>query len=88
MKTIFLLMAQYDGQAIVPLERVQRDYFSHLDVQKLTAKCATGKIRLPLVRTDPTSQKSAKGVSLEDLAAYLDARREAARKELEQLGGR
>lgn len=88
MKTIFLLMAQYDAQAVVPIERVQRDYFAHLDVKKLIAKCAAGEIRLPLVRTDPTSQKSAKGVSLEDLAAYLDARRDAARKELEQLGGR
>lgn len=88
MKTIFLLMAQYDAQAVIPIERVQRDYFAHLDVKKLIAKCADGKIRLPLVRTDPTSQKSAKGVSLEDLAEYLDARREAARKELEQLGGR
>ncbi len=87
MKTIFLLMAQYDAQAVIPIERVQRDYFAHLDVKKLIAKCVTGEIRLPLVRTDPTSQKSAKGVSLEDLATYLDARREAARKELEQLGG-
>lgn len=88
MKTIFLLMAQYDAQAVIPIERVQRDYFAHLDVKKLIAKCVAGEIRLPLVRTDPTSQKSAKGVSLEDLAEYLDARREAARKELEQLGGR
>lgn len=85
MKTIFLLMAQYDARPIIPLEWVQRDFFTHLDVKKLTAKCTTGEIRLPLVRTDPSSQKSPKGVSLQDLAQYLDDRAQAARKELSQL---
>ena len=85
MKTIFLLMAQYDARPVIPLEWVQRDFFSHLDVKNLTAKCTTGEIRLPLVRTDPSSQKSPKGVGLQDLAEYLDARQQAARKELEQL---
>jgi hypothetical protein len=84
-KTIFLLMAQYDARSVIPLEWVQRDYFSHLDVKKLAAKCTTGEIRLPLVRTDPSSQKSAKGIGIYDLAQYLDARQEAARKELAQL---
>jgi hypothetical protein len=85
MKTIFLLMAQYDAQAVIPIERVQRDYFAHLDVKKLIAKCVSGEIRLPLVRTDPNSQKSAKGVSLQDLADYLEARQRAAREEMAQL---
>jgi hypothetical protein len=31
------------------------------------------------------SKQAAKGVHLQDLAAYLDNRREAARKELEQM---
>ncbi|MET3915947.1 hypothetical protein ABID97_002729 [Variovorax sp. OAS795] len=86
MKTIFLLMAQYDAQPIIPLEWIRRDFFSHLDLKKLAAKCITGEIRLPLVRTDPSSQKSLKGVGIQDLAEYLDARQEAARKELSQLG--
>ena len=30
MNTAFLLMAQYGGKAIVPIEDVCRDYFSHL----------------------------------------------------------
>lgn len=85
MKTIFLLMAQYDARPVIPLEWVQRDFFSHLEVKKLAAKCTTGEIKLPLVRTDPSSQKSPKGVSLQDLAQYLDERQHAARKELEQL---
>lgn len=85
MKTIFLLMAQYDALTIIPLERVRQDFFSHLDLKKLAAKCASGEIRLPLVRTDPSSQKSPKGVGIQDLAQYLDDRQQEARKELGQL---
>lgn len=85
MRTIFLLMAQYDARAVIPLEWVQRDFFAHLEVKKLAAKCAAGEIRLPLVRTDPSSQKSPKGVGIQDLAEYLDDRQQAARKELQQL---
>jgi Pyocin activator protein PrtN len=57
-KTIFFLMAQYDARPVIPLEWVQRDFFNHLDVKKLAAKCTSGEIMLPLVRTDPKSQKS------------------------------
>ena len=85
MKTIFLLMAQYDARPVIPLEWVQRDFFNHLDVKKLAAKCSAGEIMLPLVRTDPSSQKSPKGVGIQDLADYLDRRQQAARKELAQL---
>ncbi|WP_093132245.1 pyocin activator PrtN family protein [Variovorax sp. OK605] len=88
MKTLFLLMAQYDARSVIPLEWVQRDFFNHLDVRKLAAKCARGEIMLPLVRTDPSSQKSPKGVGIQDLAEYLDGRQQAARKELEQLRSR
>jgi 3-dehydroquinate synthetase len=84
MKTLMLLMAQYDARAIVPVEWVCRDYFQHLTTDKFIRKCSTGEIRLPLVRMEG-SQKAAKGVHLQDLADYLDKRREAARKELEQL---
>lgn len=85
MKTIFLLMAQYDARVIVPLEWVQRDFFSHLEVRKLASKCISGEIQLPLVLIDPSSQKSSKGVGLQDLAEYLDNRQHAARKELKQV---
>ena len=30
MNTSFLLMAQYGGKAIIPIEDVYRDYFPHL----------------------------------------------------------
>jgi Pyocin activator protein PrtN len=84
MNTAFLLMAQYGGKAIVPIEDVCRDYFSHLNPTKLIQKISAGDIAIPLVRTE-SSQKCAKGVDLLDLAKYLDARVDAARKEMPAL---
>jgi Pyocin activator protein PrtN len=84
MNTTFLLMAQYSGLAIIPVEHVCRDYFRHLNVEKFLRKVLAGEIALPIVRMEG-SQKSAKGVHIADLAAYLDKQTEAARKECEQL---
>ena len=84
MNTAFLLMAQYDGRAIIPIELVCRDYFSHLTPPKLVQKISAGEIAIPLVRIE-ASQKCAKGVHLTDLASYLDARVEAARREMTAL---
>lgn len=87
MNTAFLLMAQYGGTAIIPLEMVCRDYFSHLTPVEFARKATNGQIDLPVVRIE-ASQKAAKGVYLTDLAVWIDARREAARKELDQIQGR
>ena len=84
MNTAFLLMAQYGGKAIVPIEEVCRDYFTHLNPTKLIQKISAGEIAIPLVRME-SSQKCAKGVHLLDLAKYLDARVDAARKEMAAL---
>lgn len=84
MKTVFLLMAQYEAQAVIPIEMVCRDYFAPLTVPTLVRKISAGEIVLPLVRME-ASQKGAKGVHVEDLAAYIDARRAAAVKECAQL---
>jgi hypothetical protein len=54
---------------------------AHLTPTKLVQKISAGEIAMPLVRIE-SSQKSAKGVHLADLAEYLDARAEAARKEM------
>lgn len=86
MNTVFLLMAQYNT-AIVPLETVCRDYFGHLSPQLLWRKYNAGEIAMPIVSIDPTSAKSAKGVALTDLAAYLDRRMDAARAEAKTLHG-
>lgn len=84
MNTRFLLMAQYESAAVIPLEAVCRDYFSHLTPEKLARKISAGEIKLPMVRMEG-SQKAAKGVHLLDLADYLDVRRAAAQKELRQM---
>lgn len=84
MNTTFLLLAQYGAVAVVPIDLVCRDYFSHLSAEKLTRKIGAGDIALPLVRMEG-SQKSAKGVHVEDLAKYIDDRRAAAVKECQQL---
>jgi len=87
MNTAFLLMAQYSGQAIIPLERVCADYFSHLTPEKMKIKVAAGQIDLTLVPME-SSQKSARGVHLTDLADYLDAQHTKAKAEHEKLMGR
>lgn len=87
MNTAFLLMAQYDGKAVIPVDQVAKDYFPHLSVDKFLRKAIVGEIRLPIVRIDPGTQKSAKGVHLTDLAQYLDDRRAAAIKEAKQMAG-
>lgn len=87
MNTAFLLLAQYDGMAIIPLDRVCCDYFSHLTPEKLKMKIAAGDIDLPLVAIEK-SQKAARGIHLNDLAAYLDAQHQKAKIEHEKLMGR
>jgi hypothetical protein len=84
--TAFLLMAQYNGAAVIPLESVCRDYFRHLTVDKLLRKVLAGEISLPVVRIE-SSQKAARGVHLADLASYIDRQREKALKESRQLSG-
>jgi hypothetical protein len=84
LNTTFLLMAQYSGMAIIPVEMVCRDYFPQFTPTKFVEKIRAGELKLPLVRLGP-GQKAAKGVPLNDLAAYLDNQIDAARKDLEQM---
>lgn len=86
MNTAFLLMAQYNGLAVIPAAVVCHDYFPHLSLDKFVRKVSAGDINIPLIRME-ASQKCAKGVHLQDLAEYLDVRRAAAKKEADQLRG-
>ncbi|WP_036266629.1 pyocin activator PrtN family protein [Methylobacterium sp. 10] len=86
MNTTFLLMAQYSGAAVIPIDRVCKDYFSHLTPEKLIRKISAGAIALPRVRME-SSERCVKGVHLNDLAQWIDDRAEAARKECQQLCG-
>lgn len=79
MKTAFILMAQYNGLAVTPLERVCADYFPRLSPTKMKIKIDRGEIRLPLIAME-RSQRSSRGVHLPDLAEYIDARRAEAQK--------
>jgi hypothetical protein len=85
--TAFLLMAQYDGVAIIPADLVCRDYFRHLDTPKFIRKVDAGEIDLPLVKIEG-SLKASRGVQLVDLAAYLDDRAREARDMNDKLHGR
>ena len=87
MNTLFLLMAQYNGQAVIPLSQVCTDYMG-LTVEKFKNKCATGEIDIPIVRLGAESQKAALGVHVADLAKYIDAQRVRAKSDHEKLMGR
>lgn len=75
MNTIFMLMAQYSGKTMIPLNIVCEDFFPHLSEDKLRRKIHAGTVQLPLIRIE-SSQKASTGVDLRDLANYLDLRRE------------
>lgn len=79
MQTAFLLLAQYGGRAVIPVADVCRDYFTHLTPEKFIRKVDAGEITIPLVRME-RSQKAARGVHLNDLAAYLDQQRAEAQR--------
>ncbi|WP_055128909.1 pyocin activator PrtN family protein [Pseudomonas mediterranea] len=87
MNTLFLLIAQYEGQAVIPLARVCEDYM-HLSVEKFKRKQLDGEIDSPVVRMGAKSQKAALGIHLKDLADYIDRQRSKATKEQNQLMGR
>lgn len=84
MQTAFLLMAQYGGRAVIPIDDVCRDFFQHLTPEKFARKASAGEIPLPVIRIE-ASQKAARGVHLQDLADYIDRQRAAAVKEFHQL---
>lgn len=84
MNTLFLLMAQYDGQAVIPLDRVCADYMN-LSVEKFKRKRLMGEIDIPVVRLGAESQKAGLGIHLRDLADYIDKQRDRAMREQQQL---
>jgi hypothetical protein len=87
MNTLFLLMAQYNGQAVVPLERVCADYMN-LSVEKFKRKRLMGEIDIPVLRLGAETQKAGLGIYLKDLADYIDTQRARAIKEQQQLARR
>lgn len=86
MNTLWLLVAQYEGQAAIPLDRIRVDYFQGMSKPVFTQKVESGEIPLPVAILG-TTQKSPKVVQLVDLAKYIDDRAEVARKELARKVG-
>jgi hypothetical protein len=84
LNTIFFLMAQYGGQAVIPISRVCTDYMN-LTVEKFKQKQISGEIDIPVVRLGANSQKAALGVYIQDLAAYIDNQRDKAIAEINKL---
>jgi hypothetical protein len=87
MNTLFLLMAQYSGQAVIPLSQVCTDYMG-LTVEKFKSKCLSGEIEIPITRLGANSQKATLGIHIQDLAEYIDRQRTKATEEQKKLFGR
>ncbi|MFJ2680134.1 pyocin activator PrtN family protein [Pseudomonas sivasensis] len=87
MNTLFLLMAQYEGRAVIPLDIVCADYMN-LTVENFKQKCLDGEIDIPIVRLGAESQKAALGIHLRDRANYIDRQREKATIEQRKLMGK
>jgi len=84
MKTVFLLMAAHDGKAVLELEEVAKEYLGFNHKVAIQKKAREGAFPFPVFRLGD-SQKSPWLVSIEDLADYIDKKKELARKELENL---
>lgn len=80
MNTLAMLAARHDSAPILSLDVVAETYFDTTP-KTLIRKLESGEIDLPIVRLERGSQKSAKGIALTSLAAYLDARIAAAERE-------
>ena len=87
MKTLLLLLVQYEGQAVIPVERVCIDYMN-LTIEKFKHKQLNGEIDIPLIRLGANTQKAALGIHIQDLAEYIDSQRAKALKEQSQMKGR
>lgn len=83
MNTLFLLMAEFDGQAEIALDDLCPKYTG---MESAKAKRAAARQSLPFPCHRATrSQKSSWLVHVQDLAEHLDRERQAARREWEAI---
>lgn len=78
MKTLFVLMAQFDGKAEIPLTEVCKQFLG-LDDNEAKRQAAAHKLPFPAHRLG--SQKSPWMVSIFDLAAYIEKQQQEAMQE-------
>lgn len=84
MNTLFTLMAEFDGRAVVPIEEVATKYLGLNNKTKINAKARASEFPFPVFRAEK-SQKAPWLVSLIDLAEHLDQEREKARQDFEKI---
>ncbi len=78
MKTAFMLMAQFDGKAVVQLEDICKEFFNMSKAVALTkAKHAT--LPVPAYRASD-SNKAPWLVNISDLAEHLDKMRDEVKR--------
>ena len=82
MNTVFLLMAEFDGESQVPLAEVSEKYFG-LTEKRAKREASTQTLPIPVYRAK--SQKSPWLVSLVDLAAWIDIERGKAKTDWEKM---
>lgn len=83
-RTLFMLLAQYDGKPMIPAETACKDFFAPCTYATFLRKVQDGQIPLPLVKME-RSQKGARMIHLSDLADYIDLRRGDAEREMKKL---
>jgi len=81
MNTAFMLMAKYDGNPLIDIEDVRRDFFSELSLATFVRRLDSRDIPLPYVRMNAT-QKGRKTISLADLASFIDERIKVSKREM------
>ena len=86
MKTIYLLMARYEGLTLIPVDRIIMDYFPDMARKTVLQKIESGEVPLPIVRLG-YGQKAQRSVDVNDLAVFLDKQAEIARKETRKKTG-
>jgi hypothetical protein len=82
--TLKRLEAQFP--ALIPIEVVRANFFHHLSTATFARRARAQDLEFPVIRTDK-SQKAQMMVHVEDLAAYLEGRREVAVHEHKQMSG-
>ena len=78
MKTVYLLMAQFETP-LIPLKDISATYFG-CSPATAARKASAGTLPVPVMRLGE-SQKASLVVHINDLAAFIDQQAEHARKE-------
>lgn len=82
MNTVFLLMAEFNTSTI-PLAQIAERYLG-MKPETANKKANAGDLPIPSFRLDP-GQKAPRIVHIQDLADFIDKKREEAKQELDYI---